>query len=78
MTNGQYVRAVLHAIEQFDDGGDVVAATGGHLCQGYGLLRHTVDVVERDRLGDVLDDIQDIVHATDELMNFVTVKGGDK
>ena len=37
-----------------------------------------MDVVERHRFGDVLNDVQNVVHAVDQLMDLVAVERGDE
>ena len=43
-----------------------------------GFRRHAPQVVERHRLGDVLDQVEDVVHRGDQLVDLVAVDGSNE
>jgi hypothetical protein len=56
----------------------VVAAAGRHLGQSNSLLRHLLNIVQCNRLGHVLNNVENVIHAADQLMNFIAVKWGNE
>ena len=40
--------------------------------------RHVLDVIHDDALAGGIDEIQDVIHAGDELMDLVTIERGNK
>jgi len=64
----QQAHQILHAL----------AALLGDEGEALGLGRDAPDVVERDRLGDVLDDVADVVQGRDEPVDVVPVDGRDE
>jgi hypothetical protein len=43
-----------------------------------GILRDAMDVVKRHRFGDVLHDVENVIHAIDQLMDFIAIERGDE
>ena len=78
MAELQNGRGIVHAVQQIDDRAHGGATLFGHLGHHLGLRRHLADIVERHRFGNILDDVQNVVHAADQLMDFVAVKRGDE
>ena len=78
LAQGENLRRVVHVAEQFDLLADLEAALRGDLRHGTGLGRNTLDVVKRNRLGDVLHHVENVVHAVDQRVDVVAVERGDE
>src|SRR5438876_6463059 len=55
-----------------------VAAELADLGELLRLGRDAAQVVERDRVGDILDQVQDVVHVGDQLVDLVAIEGRDE
>ncbi len=61
-----------------DQGTDAHTTGFRHIGQHLGFGWNALDIIEGHRLGDILDHVEDVIHAVNQLMDFVTIKRGDE
>ena len=69
---------ILHRMQKLDSRFDRGTAVIGHIGEIDDIQRHLVNIVKRDGLRDILNDVEDVIHLVDQLMNLVTIEWRDE